>query len=226
MIANRPALGLARGDASVQSCDDRPPDSEVVVLVHGLAAPRLSMNGLASCLASVGFSVRNWGYRSLWFSIEQHATLLREYLHGVSSEAAIVRVHLVTHSMGSIVARSALQSWVPDNLGRIVMLGPPNHGSHVARRLATSLGWICPPLRELSDDAHSLVRRLPDPTDVEIGIIAAAEDRVVPRSSTILSNQSDWILLPGHHGALPWRRQTAEQVLSFLRHGHFVHNSP
>ena len=101
------------------------------------------------------------------------------------------------------------------------MLGPPNSGSHVARRLANTLGRICPPLRELSDDAESYVSRLEEPAEVELGVIAAESDRVVKLPSTFLQSQSDHIVLPGQHGTLPWRRDTCQQVAHFLRHGHF-----
>jgi pimeloyl-ACP methyl ester carboxylesterase len=46
----------------------------------------------------------------------------------VKEEGDSRKVHLVTHSMGGLVARAALQEQ-PANLGRIIMLGTPNHGS-------------------------------------------------------------------------------------------------
>ncbi len=66
------------------------------------------------------------------------------------------------------------------------MLGPPNSGSHIARRLAASLGRFCPPLHELSDAPDSYVNRLDQPTGIDLGIIAAESDRVVKLTSTFL----------------------------------------
>ena len=194
---------------------------EAVVLLHGLAANRLAMVRLAKLLASDGFHVENWGYRSIRRSIEWHAQKFSRRLREFEASQRHDRVHIVTHSMGGIIVRRALRIDRPANLGRFVMLGPPNSGSHVARRLANTLGKICPPLRELSDDAESYVNRLDEPNDVDIGIIAAESDRVVKLSSTFLKNQSDHIVLPGHHGVLPWRRDTSEQVVHFLRNGQF-----
>lgn len=195
--------------------------SEAVVLLHGLAANRLAMVRLARFLASDGFHVENWGYRSIRRSIELHAQEFSERLREFDGSQHHDRVHIVTHSMGGIIARRALSIDRPANLGRFVMLGPPNSGSHVARRLANTLGRICPPLRELSDDAESYVNRLGEPNGVDLGIIAAESDRVVKLPSTFLKNQRDHIVLPGHHGVLPWRRDTSEQVVHFLRNGEF-----
>jgi len=196
--------------------------SEAVILLHGLAANRLVMLRLAQYLTSGGFHVENWGYPSIRRSIESHAVRFNQRLTAFNGNQYHERVHVVTHSMGGIIARRAFSLDRPPNLGRFVMLAPPNSGSHVARRLASTLGTICPPLRELSDDAESYVNRLSEPQNIELGIIAAKSDRVVDLSSTFLKGQCDHIVLPGHHGLLPWRRDTIQQVSHFLRHGHFA----
>ncbi|MDG2384705.1 MAG: hypothetical protein P8N76_23760 [Pirellulaceae bacterium] len=199
-----------------------PSNNESIFLLHGLAAPRLVMSRLTTYLNHRGYLARNWGYASLRSSIQLHATALRRDLIELDRDPRVESIHLVTHSMGSIIARCALLDGTPDKLSRIVMLGPPNHGSHVARALSRPLGWFCPPLRELSDVSDSFVNRLNEPTGLEIGVIAAAEDLVVPRDSTHLQCQREHIVLPGHHGVLPWRRDTAECVHRFLETGTFT----
>lgn len=200
------------------------PRNQAVVLLHGLAANRLVMVRLSKFLDGHGYETANWGYRSIRGSIESHAWALRTQLDDFISAGRHEVVHIVAHSMGGIVARRALSLSHTANLGRLVMLGPPNRGSHVARRLSRPLGSICPALRELSDSAHSYVNQLGEPSDIECGIIAAAADRVVKLQSTFLASQSDHIILPGHHGMLPWRCDTAKQVIHFLRYGKFNHS--
>jgi pimeloyl-ACP methyl ester carboxylesterase len=195
---------------------------ERVFLLHGLAAHRIVMMRLTSQLGRSGYDAKNWGYRSIRPRIGCHAERLCELLQASDQDEQTRRIHLVTHSMGSIIARVALSQYLPAKLGHIVMLGPPNRGSHTARQLAPWLGWLCPPLQELSDDPTSFVNALPSPQGLTIGIVAAAADRVVARAATELPGQADWILLPGQHGMLPYREDTARQVIHFLRHGNFM----
>ncbi len=131
------------------------------------------------------------------------------------------RVHIVAHSMGGIITRLALAEFQPRRLGRLVMVAPPNRGSHVATWLAPWLGRICPPLVQLADGDDSFVCRLPLPQVPELGVIAAATDFLVREPSTHLGCETDHITLAGLHSAILWRRETAEQVQHFLEHGSF-----
>lgn len=197
--------------------------SELVVLVHGLAANRLVMAPLAYRLKRAGFATFNWGYPSICGGIEQHAGALRRKVEQLASDPAIDKIHVVGHSMGSIITRQVLHEGLPaaEKFGRVVMLAPPNHGSPVARWLEGWLSPICKPLAQLSDRPDSFVNRLPAPQGVHFGVIAAAGDLMVPRASTPLDGQEDYRLLPGMHSELPWRRDAARLVASFLRHGCF-----
>ncbi len=193
-----------------------------VVLIHGLGGHRWVMGRLARFFKRHGYRVNNWGYSSLWESIPSHAKAFRRVLEAQASDPAIDTLHVVAHSMGCIVARHALQHWKPEDMGRCVMLGPPNHGSPVARYLARRLGQRMPALQELSDAPGSFVNQLEDPETLEVGIIAAALDRVVPLPNTHLACERAHLILPGHHAMLVLRQEAAEQALAFIRTGHFI----
>jgi pimeloyl-ACP methyl ester carboxylesterase len=195
------------------------PTPEIVVLVHGLAAKRLVMTVLRASLAKSYGEVVNWGYPSLWSPIERHGRELARLLRRLD-DGRCERIHLVTHSMGGIVARVALAEYQPGRLGRFVMIAPPNRGSYVATRFAPLLGQICPPIRQLADHEASFVRSLPLPS-CELGVIAAGTDWMVPEASTHLGCQRDHIVVPGLHSTVLWRRETAAQVRHFLEHGAF-----
>jgi alpha-beta hydrolase superfamily lysophospholipase len=202
--------------------DDRTavtPTHELVVLVHGLAAGPSWMRPLARFLERQGYRTHCWRYASLTGSLQVHARRLREVLGDCMARAT--PVHLVAHSMGSIVTQLALagRSW-PD-LGRVVLLAPPNHGSPVARLLAPFARRLCPVVAELSSHPASLVRRMKPPCGVQVGTIRARYDLLVPGSSTMLDGQQDSICFRATHTSLLLQRSVARQVHAFLATGRF-----
>jgi pimeloyl-ACP methyl ester carboxylesterase len=193
---------------------------DVVILIHGLAANRVIMAPMARALKAGLGRILNWGYSSLWSPIERHGRTLANVLRQMD-ETHAGRIHLVTHSMGGIIARVALGEFRPQRLGRMVMVAPPNRGSRVAAKLAPWLGRICPPLVQLADCDNSFVCKLPPPEVPELGVIAAATDYLVHAESTRLGCETDHITLPGLHSSLLFQRETADQVRYFLEHGRF-----
>ncbi len=196
-------------------------EQDAVVLVHGLAAIPFVMRPLARSLRQHFGHVVNWGYASLWSRIERHAKELADLLRTLDDNNRPGQIHLIGHSMGGIICRVALNDYLPRRIGRLIMLAPPNRGSHVARRLAPILGRICPPLHQLTDEDHSFVCTLPQPSDLELGIIAARGDFMVFEPSTRLGCERDHIVLPGLHSTVLWQAETADQVRHFLEHGKF-----
>lgn len=198
---------------------------ELVVLVHGLCGSRLDMWRIAQRLKSDGFEVSNWGYRSIGRGIETHADRLGNELRRIDDEVN-KPFHLVTHSMGGIIARTMFNQYRFENLGRVVMLAPPHRGSHAATTLLPWLGWLTPSLGQLSDQPDSFVNRLPNSLNeqqIRFGIIRAAKDRVIAPPCVLLHGYEDLAEVDGHHGILPWYAETVDLVSNFVRFGEFRH---
>lgn len=192
---------------------------ELVVLVHGFAAKRLVMWPMALRLNSVGFKVARWNYLSYFKSIDEHAKQLEKLL--VEEYRNEPRIHVVAHSMGCIIVRAALLRQIPSNLGRIVLLAPPNHGSPVARIASLFLGGILPPTRELSDSPSSYVNQLPTSTSLDIGILSAKYDILVPCQNTELASAREQALLSETHNSLLISKSAFDKTAYFLRTGSF-----
>lgn len=208
----------------IRSRESRPmplTKSETVVLVHGLARTRASMNKLQGWLEQAGYHVINWGYSSTRERIEEHGQRLHEFLAELDAEPNVERIHIVGHSLGGIVARYALTIETPTKMGRLVMLAPPNKGSASARKWAPFLGKLIKPLGQLSDDPKSAVNRISAPSGVEFGVIAAASDGKVDLEDTHLRGEADHLVVPGYHTFIVKRADVGEQVIHFLRHGGF-----
>lgn len=196
---------------------------DTVVLLHGLGGTRLDMWRMARRIKSLGFNVRNWGYRSMGNRIETHAGRLGEFLTKLSQETG-GGIHLATHSMGGIITRTMLVDNEIDRLGRVVMIAPPHQGSHVARKLNRFIGWLSPSLLQLSDVESSFVNQLPNSfmqRDIEFAIIESTRDRVIVQGGVLLNGCHDYAQIRAHHGVAPLYDETITLVENFLVNGKF-----
>lgn len=226
---------LMNTSASVVGCarqsESRPPaGSETVVLVHGLGRTSASMSKLHRRLEQDGYRVKDWSYRSTRWRIEDHGQRLHDFLATIDSDPGVSRVHIVGHSLAGIVARYALTVEVPEKIGRVVMLAPPNRGSAAARKWVPLLGKIIKPLEQLSDDPASDVNQLAVPARIEFGVIAAAADGKVRPEDTHLLGEADHLVVPGFHTFIMNRDDVCDALLAFLKRGRFrkpvVENQP
>lgn len=231
------AVGGIHSPASVNAATDKASRQDVVVLLHGMGRSTLSMKRIEWALVNRGYRVVNVGYPSTLHSVEH---LARAYLAPALRELDLPpggRVHFVTHSLGAIVLRQQLAAEPVPNLGRVVMLGPPNRGSELAEawkgkfwyRLATG-----PSGQQVGTGERDLPRAL-GPAHFEVGIIAGdrslnpvfsrlipgPDDGKVSVTSTRLEGMADFNVVHHSHTWLPWSRTVIRQVISFLETGRF-----
>ena len=198
-----------------------------VVLLHGLFANCRSMRKLESRIGEVGYMVLNWGYPTWLRSTEQNVRRLLPQLELLQNDPSVRSINFVTHSMGGILARCALQLGSEAKVKRIVMLAPPNRGSHLTRISLGPFAWCLPAITELSESPGSLPNRLEvasqdTASQVEIGVIAASHDFIVPVANTHIANQRDHCVLRSSHFKLPNHDMAVRNVLSFLKCGKFL----
>lgn len=201
--------------------DDARTGHQCVALVHGFFAHSLMLTLLAHRLRRHGYRTAPWGYRNMCCSILVHADRFAAELRTLDAEPTIDTLHLVTHSMGCIIARAALDRFRPTKLGRFVMLAPPNRGSFVATAAKGIFGRMFLPLAELSTTEDSLVNSLPMPQGIEIGVIAAGRDAIIAPESTRPEAPHDHTTVHCFHSSLLYRRDAVELVAAFLRDGRF-----
>ena len=167
--------------------------NECVVLLHGLARTAMSMNKMQRELEAAGYLTANVDYPSRHHTVEVLAQIaVTEGLQACRARGGVERIHFVTHSLGGILVRQYLKEFDITELGRVVMLGPPNQGSAAVDELSDMPGfdWLNGPAgRQLGQGENSLPLQL-GPANFEVGVIAGNRT-IDPIVSSVLENPDD-----------------------------------
>ena len=213
--------------------------SDCVVLLHGVNRSWRAMRPMAEALQSAGFTTVNVDYPSRSGTVEELVPmavgngLLECRMLGAD------HIHFVTHSIGGILLRYAhRQTPIPD-LGRVVMLAPPNQGSEVVdkTRNIPGAGLVGgEALLQLGTDADSLPAQL-GPVDFELGIVAGTgtmnpwmsamlpnpDDGKVSVARTRVDGMRDFLVVDENHHYIIEDDLVIENTVAFLSTGSFLH---
>ncbi|MFK5998908.1 MAG: alpha/beta hydrolase [Rhodobacterales bacterium] len=227
--------------SAITGLTDEDTTGECVVMLHGLARSSASFFVMQKALEGIGYRVINVNYASKEGTIEEQAmSVLPDVIAACDT---CTRMHFVTHSMGGIMLRYYLQNVQPrpENLGRCVMLAPPNKGTPLIDKLEDVIGFELlngVAGKQLGTGAGSLPNRLGG-VDYPVGIIAGNKavaplyaglfdgenDGKVSVESTKLDGMADHIVLPVTHTFLMNSPLVFKQVAHFLREGFFLHET-
>lgn len=210
-----------------------------VILLHGLCRTSRSMAKMERALTEAGYKVHNVDYPSRTAPVEKLADdAIGKAVSDCQLDGA-TKIGFVTHSLGGILVRSYLARRTIPNLGRVVMLAPPNQGSEVVDKL----GWLFlfkwlngPAGNELGTDTNSAPNEL-GPANFPLGIIAGdrsinwinsllisgRDDGKVSVERTKLAGMSDHIVIHATHPFIMKNREVIRQTVRFLRAGNFDH---
>jgi len=215
-----------------------PTTNGLVVLLHGLARSADSMSKMAAALQVQGYRVCNVDYPSREHSI---GVLAEEFVAPAIAKCfpdTHEPINFVTHSLGGIIVRQLAASGELRNVGRVVMLSPPNHGSEVVDKLANwpLFDWLNGPAgKDLGTQMQATPSRL-GPARFELGIVTGArsinpflsmmipgnDDGKVAVDHAKLDGMTDFIVLRCSHPFIMKSDRAIEQTVYFLQHGLFA----
>lgn len=230
-----PAVAVAHRRRVANPSETQP---GAVVLLHGMGRTGISMRAIAAALRGAGIPTL-----SPWYGLRRSMPEIIEYLRPRITAFAAAHpgpLHIVTHSLGGLVARAYITAHRPAALGRVVMLAPPNAGSELAD-LVFSLGLdnlifgpVGPHLRTVRSDEHEIQL---GQVDFDLGIIAgdrpidaiiaprffaAANDGKVSVEATKLAGMADHIVLPVQHTFMVHDAAVIAQIRAYLETGAFT----
>lgn len=212
--------------------------AECVVLLHGLGRLSNSMAELETKLAPAGYSVANIKYPSRSYPVAELAEdAIGRGLARCRSESA-GEIHFITHSLGGILLRYYLTERTIDELGRVVMLGPPNQGSEIVDGLLSVPGFAFvggPAGVALGTAEGGLIDGL-GPVEFDLGVIAGStninpleflfiegpSDSIVSIESTKVQGMSAHKIMPVTHTFMMRNNEVIEQAIHFLKTGSFI----
>lgn len=211
---------------------------DYVVLLHGLIRSSAAMKRLEWAFAEKGYRVINVNYPSTKLDIQDTAAITLDQVLREQITDPTVKVHFITHSLGGIILREYLAYHAFPNLGRVVMIAPPNHGSELVDKFKH---WpffrffTGPAGQQLGTDPDSVPQRL-GPAHFEVGVIAGdrtlnpiyswfipgRDDGKVSVASTQLEGMDDFLIVHSSHTYLPWRKRVVTASLHFIAEGKFA----
>ncbi|HEV2320365.1 MAG TPA: alpha/beta fold hydrolase [Verrucomicrobiae bacterium] len=218
-------------------------ESGHVILLHGICRTSRSMAKMQRVLTAAGYVVWNVDYPSRTALIPKLADDAIGKAIAQCRNRGAGKIDFVTHSMGGILVRSYLARHSVPDLGRVVMLAPPNQGSEIVDKLGGLKLFKQlhgPAGNELGTDRDSLPNQL-GPAGFPVGIIAGdrsinwinslfiipgPDDGKVSVKRAKLIGMSDFIVIHATHTFITRNRQAIEQTIAFLRNGKFNGSVP
>lgn len=213
-------------------------ESECVVLLHGLARVSNSMQEFERKLNRASYQVINVHYPSRSFPVDVLAAdaVGRGVSYCRGQQAS--KINFVTHSLGGIILRYYLSTQSIDELGRVVMLGPPNQGSKLVDALLPVPGfkfYSGPTGVALGTDENSIVANL-GAVDFDLGVIAGRtnilpinaffisrpNDGIVTVESTKVEGMNDHRVMPVTHTFMMRNNEVIDEAIHYLKTGAFI----
>ena len=214
------------------------PNRDLVILLHGIMRSSFDLAPMSLYLKKQGYDAVNILYPSRSKNLEDLTAFVYEKISAHPKYAPHKTIHFVTHSMGGLIARYYIAKHNPQNLGKVVMLSPPNTGSEMADYLNAHklLGSAYRKFFGLAGAQLTTTYQHPlQDIHYDLGVIAGSRsinplacwalqgphDGIVPVARTKIPGMRDHIVMPVTHGLMMFNPRVMAQAAHFLKSGKF-----
>ncbi len=213
---------------------------ELVILLHGILRSKTDMLPLTMFFEKRGYKTLNILYPSREQQLEELSDFVHKKITTCPHYHKDITLNFVTHSMGGLISRYYIARQKPENLGKVVMLGPPNTGSEFAdwlsetQVLAPIFKTVFGPASEqLTTDYEHIDGDITYPLGIIAGnmsvnplspwVLDGEHDGIVPVERTKIDGMSDHIIMSTTHSFMMFNTDVMKQALHFLQHKKFNH---
>ena len=217
-------------------------NNEFVVLMHGILRSKIDMMPMSMYFQHKGYTALNILYPSREKSLEELTEFVHEKITNCPHYETARKMHFVTHSMGSLIARYYIKTYEPKILGHVVMLGPPNTGSEFADWLDETKifspffkKFYGPAGQQLKTTHQHIDQDINYPIGVIAGnvsinplapwVLPGEHDGIVPVKRTKIDGMTDHIVMPATHSFMMFNKHVMQQAAHFLANGEFDHEA-
>lgn len=125
-----PFEGLWLGPDRLGHCAAR---STPLLLIHGYQCNRGFWFWLRRKLEAAGWTVATHDLAPAYLAIDDYAEGIAQRIDEICAATGVEQVILIGHSMGGLASRAYLRRYGRDKVAKLVTLGTPHQGSHLAR---------------------------------------------------------------------------------------------
>lgn len=177
-----------------------------VLLVHGYLCNSGLWWWMIPKLRAAGFVVEALDLEPALASIDRFAEQLHHAIEAYLQETGSLKLRLVTHSMGGLVARAYLKRYGGQRVDKVITLACGHHGTRIAY---FGLGKNA---REMEPGSVWLAE-LPEPAPAPVVTVWTAQDNfIAPQTSSRLSGAQDIVVSGMGHLTLVFSRLVLDIV--------------
>jgi len=179
-------------------------EKDIVITFNGIYGYEKQLRFINEKLAEEGYTVVNIQYPTVNDNIvemtekyivpnieEQVKKLEKINLERRAKNLPELKLNFVVHSMGTCLLRYYLKENKLDNLGKVVLITPPSHGSQLSDNPIADLipYFIGPAVKDMKTNKNSFVNQLGNPDYPCYILIADSDDSLPEDSLSIIHSQ-------------------------------------
>ena len=153
-------------------------DKDIFIVFHGIYGEDKDLEQISKVLTDKGYPVVNIQYPTTEENIEQMtekyiSSIIEEHSKNLnrinferkSRNEKEIKLNFIVHSMGSVLLRYYLKTHEVSNIGKVLFISPPSHGSHLSDNFISDslLYFIGPAVAQIKTDKNSFVNTLGEP---------------------------------------------------------------